>query len=68
MCSCCRHEMAAAWTKESEWSCIMAQPTRQDERMVEMVALFPTKHNSIHLYGEKLHFNILRVTVNTVYD
>lgn len=33
--------MAAACTRESEWSCIMAQPTRQDERMVEIVAPFP---------------------------
>lgn len=41
MCSCWRHEMAAACTRESEWSCIMAQPTRQDERMVEIVAPFP---------------------------
>lgn len=41
MCSCWRQEMAAACTSESEWSCIMAQPTRQDERMVEIVAPFP---------------------------
>ncbi|KAF3842289.1 hypothetical protein F7725_024240 [Dissostichus mawsoni] len=44
MCSCCKQDMAAACTRESEWSCIMAQPTRQDERMVEIVAPFPGKN------------------------
>lgn len=47
MCSCCKQEMAAAWTRESELSCMMAQPTRQDERMVETVAPFP--NNQIEL-------------------
>lgn len=47
MCSCCRHEMAAACTRESEWSCIIAQPTRQDERMVEIVAPFPASQKSV---------------------
>lgn len=51
MCSCCRHEMAAACTRESEWSCIMAQPTRQDERMVEMVAPFPASQKSVKRRG-----------------
>lgn len=41
MWSCWRQEMAAACTSESEWSWVMAQPTRQDERMVAMVAPVP---------------------------
>lgn len=47
MCNCCKQEMAAACTRESEWSCIMAQPTRQEERMVEMVAPFPENNMQI---------------------
>lgn len=53
MCSCCRHEMAAACTRESEWSCMMAQPTRQDERMVEIVAPFPNNAGTQISKGEK---------------
>lgn len=33
--------MAAAWTRESEWSWVIAQPTKQEERIVEIVAPFP---------------------------
>lgn len=55
MCSCWRHEMAAACTRESEWSCIMAQPTRQDERMVEIVAPFPASQWSVLKEGPVEH-------------
>lgn len=34
--------MAAAWTRESEWSWVIAQPTKQEERIVEIVAPFPS--------------------------
>lgn len=54
ICNCCKHEMAAACTRESEWSCIMAQPTRQDERIVEIVAPFPTKQKcKLFCYNSK---------------
>ena len=33
--------MAAAGTRESEWSWVIAQPTKQEERIVEIVAPFP---------------------------
>ena len=41
--------MAAACTSESEWSCMMAQPTRHDERMVEIVAPFPGKQKDMRV-------------------
>lgn len=34
--------MAAAWTRESEWSWVIAQPTKQEERIVEIAAPFPS--------------------------
>lgn len=39
--SCWRQDMAAAWTRESEWSCVIAHPTKQEERIVEIVAPLP---------------------------
>lgn len=43
MWSCWRQDIAAAWTRESEWSWVIAQPTKQDERIVEIVAPFPSR-------------------------
>lgn len=39
--SCWRQDIAAAWTSESEWSCVIAHPTKQEERIVEIVAPLP---------------------------
>lgn len=39
--SCWRQDMAAACTSESEWSCVIAHPTKQEERIVEIVAPLP---------------------------
>lgn len=44
MCSCCRQETASAWTRESEWSCITAQHTRQDNLAVAMEPELPRKY------------------------
>lgn len=41
--SCWRQDMAAAWTSESEWSCVIAHPTKQEERIVEIVAPLPNE-------------------------
>lgn len=47
--------MAAAWTRESEWSWVIAQPTKQEERMVEVVAPFPVS-------------KIKKIKINVKYD
>ena len=40
-CSCCRQEMASAFTWESGWSCMMAQHTRHDSWAVVTEPVLP---------------------------
>lgn len=46
MCSCCRQEMALAWTRQSGLACITPHPTRQLERRPDTAAPSPDKHNA----------------------
>lgn len=40
-CSCCRQEVASAWTSGSWWSCIIAQAHRNELRVMHTDAVFP---------------------------
>lgn len=54
MWSCCRQVMASAWTRESGWSCMMAQQTRQYILAVAIALLLPASHTHTIRYTKHI--------------
>jgi hypothetical protein len=44
-CSCCKQDVASAWTSGSWWSCMMAHAHRKDDRAMQTDVVFPENMN-----------------------
>lgn len=61
MWSCCRQVMASAWTRESGWSCMMAQHTRQYILAVAIALLLPAADTHTIRYTKHIISIISRI-------